>query len=118
MLQMSTQRFSLVPSTGSSTRSGHSQTPPCAPCFWPKLLSYFQSLRLAEDHICISCPTASIITQCLPGAYQNTFGSRKSRAVEVITGLPSYLVKVFPPSVLYAILCIWTSPQGDDLADV
>lgn len=66
-LQMSTQRFSLVFSMGSSTKSGHSHTPPCAPCLAPKLLSCFHSFRLAEEKICISCPTANIMTQCLPG---------------------------------------------------
>ena len=54
----------------------------------------------------------------LAGGVQNTFGSRKSRSVEVSMGLPAYLVKVFPPSVLYAMLCIWASPQGVGLADV
>ena len=52
-------------------------------------------------------PTARIMFQCFAGAYQKTFGSRQSASSDFTTGFPSYLVKLFPPSVDQAIDCCW-----------
>ncbi len=107
-LQRSTHFLPDSPLTGSSKRSGHSQTPSCAPRPRPKLLSRVQSFMSGEEKISISWSRAWASTriQTLRSAPQNIFGSRASLS-SVSTGLPSYFVKVSPLSSLQARLWIW-----------
>ena len=87
------------PSTGSSKKSGHSKNP----SVW---LVTVQSLRFGDvkKWIVWTLPansTYSVITHCLLGSCQITFGSRFPPVICFTIGLPRYLVNV-RPSVLYA----------------
>ena len=101
MLHTSTHFFSSVPATLSWNMSGHSHTPSCAPMPLPKRLASFQFFRSGEVKMSISFSKAwaSSMTHCPVRSSQNILGSRASVS-SVTMGLPGYLVKVLPPSVL------------------
>ena len=101
MLQTSTHFFTFVFATGSSNRSGHSQTPSCAPNPLPNELCKVHVFKSGEVKTNISCSKAWANTKvhCLVSLFHHMFGSLASLS-KGNTGLPSYVLNLYPPSVL------------------